>query len=112
MSDLEMRNLLQQMETLASKNKELAENVLQIKSDHLNALIVHLALQKKHFDLQKDYHDLLNERIEHHHGEIKITEEQMEHFINVCNNTPPLSPKITKAAKALDEEGFIIKDKS
>ncbi|MGI9323088.1 MAG: DUF1778 domain-containing protein [Pseudomonadales bacterium] len=36
----------------------------------------------------------------------KLTNEQFDAFLHVCDNPPPVSAKIRKAAQALDREGL------
>lgn len=45
-------------------------------------------------------------------GKIILTNEQFDAFCRVCDNPPPPSPKIRKAAKALDEEGFLEREEN
>lgn len=40
------------------------------------------------------------------YDKIILTNEQFDAFCEVCENPPEPSPKIRKAAKALDEKGF------
>ncbi|MGI9250132.1 MAG: hypothetical protein ACR2PR_02895 [Pseudohongiellaceae bacterium] len=40
----------------------------------------------------------------------KLTNEQFDAFCHACENPPPLSAKIRKAAQALDREGFATAD--
>lgn len=40
------------------------------------------------------------------YSEIKLTNEQFDQFIAICDNPPKPSKAILNAAKRLDEEGF------
>ncbi len=39
-------------------------------------------------------------------NEIKLSNQQFDHFVSICNSAPPPSQKILAAAKKLDQEGF------